>query len=271
MVLYQKLNPIECLQREIHFPEVTPENRMLTTNEMGYIYEILGPLTQAFLDNEAKLKNTLCEIGCGFGPLLIQVLERGVEHYVACDLSEDHLVLLAQRISKHFGPARKELFSKIEFIRAKAPTGLPVFEKKFDAILMDKVLHFMTPNEIEMQLDYMKKSLKVDGRIYILTVTPHHSHFRTKFLPVYMQRSTEGISYPGYIPDMRAQLGEDAPKHHPNQMTTFILEDLVSLLKSKGFIILKTYAIGRGSTEDPAWSLIEEKDAEVIGVIAKLN
>jgi hypothetical protein len=49
------------------------------------------------------------------------------------------------------------------------------------------------------------------------------------------------------------------------------LDDFISLLESKGFTILKTYAIGRGGAEAIAWSVIEEKDAEVIGMIAKLN
>ncbi len=271
MVTYQKLNVNACLQKRIECPTITPENRILTTNQMGYIYEVLGPVTQAFLDNEAKFENTLCEIGCGFGPLLIQMLERGVGYYVACDLSEEHLVLLVQRIYKHFWPSKKEMFSKVEFVQTRAPSGLPICENKFDAILIDKVLHFMTPNEIDMQLEYVKKTLKVGGRVYIVTVTPHHPHFRKKFLPIYLQRRDEGVSYPGYIPDMQAQLGKDAPKHHPNQMTTFILEDLITILKLKGFSILKTYAIGRGDAEDPTWSIIEEKDAEVIGVIAKLN
>lgn len=127
--MYQKLNVNACLQKKIECPIITRENRMLTTNQMGYIYEVLGPVTQVFL------------------------------------------------------------------------VGLPIYENKFDAILIDKVLHFMTPNEIEMQLEYVKKALTVGGRLYIVTVTPHHPHFRKKFLPIYLQRRDEGVSYPGYIPD----------------------------------------------------------------------
>ena len=270
MASFEKLNPTDLIKKSIKSPQITPENRSLTMNGMGYVFEIINPLSLDFLENEAKPGKSVCEIGTGFGPVPINALERGVSRYVACDLLEEHLALLAERFYKKFGDKTDELVQSLELIRAKAPTELPPFKKEFDAVLMDKVLHFMTPDEIEIQITWLKKALKKGGKVYILTITPHHGHFREKFLPAYLERRAEGFVYPGYIANMKKELGE-TPKHHPNEMTVFTLDDFSSLLESRGFKILKSFVLARGNENDPDWKIVDEKDAELIGVIAELN
>jgi len=244
-------------------PAILPLNRAATVNQMGYIFYTFTPITQAFIDNEAKPHHHVLEIGSGFGNVPLEFLKRGVAKYTAMDTEKQHLAILAKKVHNEFGKDERVLF-----LHGHAPRDLPKLVAAYDAILIDKVLHFLTPSEIESFFSWAKTALKKGGRLYITTVSAYSKIYAEKVLPVYLQNVKENIPYPGYFADTNAILDHDKVKNEhpdhkiPKQLTLFAIKELSNLLISHGFQVNQAqfFVLG-GNEQEPSWQQLEEKDA----------
>ncbi len=77
---------------------------------------------------------------------------------------------------------------------------------------MCRVAHFLTGKEMEEAIEKMKKWLAPGGRIYIITLSPYHYLLHDKFLPIYLKRVKQNISWPGIIEDMHQYAPHQAGK-----------------------------------------------------------
>ncbi|MGE3318452.1 MAG: class I SAM-dependent methyltransferase [Candidatus Berkiella sp.] len=244
-------------------PPILPLNRSATFNQMGYVFYSFTPMTQAFIDNEAKVNHHVLEIGCGFGNVPLAFLKRGIAKYTAMDTEKQHLALLAKRLKEQCGQD-----DRITFLHGHAPVDLPQVKHTYDAILIDKVLHFLTPAEIEAFLNWAKGALKKGGRLYITTVSPHSKIYAEKVLPVYIENVQKNIPYPGYFEDTDAILDHgkvqnEHPNHHiPKQLTLFAVKELSELLANHKFVVSNAHFFVLGNEQDPTWYTLEESEAE---------
>lgn len=244
-------------------PPILPLNRAATFNQMGYVFYRFTPITQDFIDNEAKANQHVIEIGCGFGNVPLEFLKRGIAKYTAMDTEKQHLALLAKKVSDQYGNDER-----IAFLHGHAPANLPEVTQAYDAILIDKVLHFLKPAEIEAFLNWAKKALKKGGRLYITTVSPHSKIYADKVLPVYLENVKQNLAYPGFFEDTNTILDHDKvsqehPEHRiPKQLTLFAITELNALLKSHGFDVNEAHYFVLGNEEDPDWRKMDEKEAE---------
>jgi len=160
---------------------------------------------------------------------------------------------------------------------AEAPAQLPLSESQYDAILVDKVLHCMTPPEIDQFLSWSRTALKKGGKIYIVTTSPTNVAFSDKLFPVYREKSEKGEVYAGYFENVTPYLSEiffekypQKFSKHSNQTTLFTRDDLKKQLECHGFKIQETYALrlegdGQGNY---SWHSVKDEDSDCVGAIA---
>lgn len=256
--------------QEIRIPEPISLNRFKTLNGFGFIFLTPSPMLVDFIENEAHPGAILIEVGAGFGNTPIEALKRNVDRYIANDISEEHLNVLRARLLQTCQLTKNIELKKLQLLCGKAPNILPKSREYFDAILIDKTLHFFTPEEVEDFLTWAHEALKPKGHVYILTISPYILSYQEKVLPFYMQNKEKNPLFPGYIPDADAYLREDCKSDTtycvPKNMLFFTLEDLCSLFEKRGFVIEKTYSINLPSCENPQWTEVLPEQSSLVGL-----
>lgn len=260
-----------------NFPDVPvlPGNKAATFNETGYVFFDLSPLAETFLEWEALPNRDLLEIGAGFGNVPIEAIQRPINSYTVNDLSEDHLWFLQQRIRERLDDVADEGLRRLILLPGKAPEDLPKTERKYDAILIDKVLHFMSPEEIEVFLKWCQGALKRGGRLYVTTVSPYTQIFKDKVLPIYQAGVRKADLFPAYIQETKSFLDSGKMTNYPQYavpqaMTFFARPELGKLLEAHGFHVIKSYSF-QIPTETTPWRLVEDQESGLAGVIAELR
>lgn len=229
---------METYSREVG--EVNQDRQNITTlNKMGSAYCFTTELTDRFL--EYCLENPdsqVLEIGCAYGIKSSQIVQTGV-HLVANDIDEDHLKIM-QLAFANFSKSNPQ-FANVDFFQGNI-VNLPLecFNgAKFDAILIESVLHFLTPDEIQITLGKLNDLLKDNGRVYILTSSPYLKYLYDQ----YVINIELGQSWPGFFEDPQS-ISEGAarlrkPYHCLDEQT------LGDALVATGFEIMDSKYISR--------------------------
>ncbi|MDP1835749.1 MAG: class I SAM-dependent methyltransferase [Chlamydiales bacterium] len=258
--------------------QVTKEislKRIPTSNGFGYIFLTFSPLTADFIENEAHPGANLIEIGSGFGNVPIEALKRQVRSYEAIDICEQHLKFLQARTLEAREKDNSINPEKLHLMHAKAPQELAKCRDFYDAILIDKTLHFFTPEEVEQFLIWAHEALTPQGHLYVLTISPYISSYAEKVLPEYMANQSSGARFPGYVPDATEHLAEssrsDANYRVPKTMLFFTLEDLCTLFKEHGFCVEKEYSVKLPTEQCPEWTNVPPDESSLVGLKVRKN
>lgn len=257
----------------LHIPDPVSLERVPTLNSMGYVFYIISPLGYQFIMNEASENKSILEIGAGFSNIAREALKHGAASYVANDLDLEHLKILVARIKDHCGNQAPLMLQRLSLLQAKAPRELPLVEDTFDAILLDKVLHFMTPSDIEYFIAWSKKALKAHGKLYILTISPFIKSFKDRLLPDYMAKRLQGNVYPGYVENIHDYINPQDLANHPQykipQMLTFFCrQDLENVFLQKGFNIQESYSVTLPTTSQGQWEIVDDNQGDLVALIA---
>ncbi len=253
-------------------PKIVAGNKIPTLNGTGYIFYSISPLGKTFIKNEAKPQKTILEIGAGFNNIVIESLRMGIGSYTANDILDDHLNILVERIRYYFGESAEEKLQSLRLLCAKAPTELPFKHRAYDAILADKVIHFMSPEEILQFIRWSRSALKKNGKIYILTASPYSSTYKNR-LADYLSRVEQGVKFPGYINEVMNHLDPSAMQNYPqfkvpNQMLLLSRRELIELLEEEGMKVVESFSL-RIPTEDcEKWVSVQDDISNVVGVVA---
>lgn len=270
--------PAQMLQLcQIQPPPPTKEvagMRSATLNSRGYVFSSINPVAQRFIAKEATPDKALMEIGSGFGPVAYAALRHGAGSYIANDMSLDHLKLLVQGIVNQAGNEADFLLKRLLLLHAQAPKELPKIYNYFDAILLDKVFHFMNPEEIEQLFDWLNIALKPHGRVYILTISPYAATFKDELLPIYHLRKETGDLYPGYVENIFDYFKSDKLPDYPDYqlsyaLTFFCKTELEELFVSRGFSIRESYCVTLPNTKDGSWQIVDETESGLVALIAQ--
>jgi len=261
------------MNENIQVPEILTGNKSATLNGTGYIFFVITPVGHSFIKNEAHPDKSVLEIGCGYNNIVIEALQKGVGSYTANDISEEHLKILRARVNQFFGQNALTKLKHLHFLTAKAPTELPVAIEQYDAILADKVIHFMTPDEITQFISWSKKALKKEGKLYVVTASPYSKTYK-KMLPQYLENLARGDKFPGHIKNIMSNLDQTVMQNYPqykvpDEMVLFSRSDLINLFQREGMEVTESYSLKIPTEGENTWSLINDKESNVVGVVAK--
>ena len=163
------------------------------------------PISQRFIEHAAEAANKGCkvlEIGAAFGAATIAAIAKGAT--VFCnDIDASNLAVVRQRylasMSQQESTSVTNDDSKLTLLPGALPyelSGLPA--RSFDAILICRVLHFFTGEQIEESLRLMSTLLTPGGKIYVVCETPFLKNWDL-FIPELNKRVEQGVEWPGEI------------------------------------------------------------------------
>lgn len=266
-----EVSALDVNDNEVALPEIVDRHRSPTLNGTGYIFYPLTPIGKAFITNEAHKNKKVLEIGAGFSNLSIEALKRGISKYIANDISEVHLKMLVKRVKKTVPSAA---LLSLTLMTAKAPQELPFAKMEYDAIIAEKVMHFMKPDEIVEFIKWCKLALKKGGKLYITVASPFSKAYQ-KMLPKYLQRQKEGMLMPGHFKhmtrdlDLNASVLNNSKFKIPDEMVLFSRKNLEKLVESQGMEVVSSCALKIPLETEDEWPQVEEEKGNVVGVIAK--
>lgn len=168
-----------------------------TMNNTGSAYSIFTELTESFLAYCRTLSQKyVLEIGCAYGIKSSQIIQTGA-FLVANDLDEKHIEIMKNAFG--FFSEKNPQFSNINFIVGNVlELNLEDYgNKKFDAILIESVLHFMTPEEIRITLRKLHEFLGENGKLFITVSSPFLKYFSVP----YEENKKAGHAWPGFFAD----------------------------------------------------------------------
>jgi SAM-dependent methyltransferase len=177
----------------------TPDERRMTKNGMGYESIHWDPITEAFARTPLGRPKPvlLLDAGCGYGRVSRAAAANGAT--VVCnDLDARHLVALAEEID----PAHRGQFL---LHSGNFLVNFPIRYPAFDAILISRMGHFLSPKNFMKMLHQVFRILVPGGRLHITTATPYLLSFKS-FIPVYEERKANGDPWPGYIDGRREKV-----------------------------------------------------------------
>ncbi len=207
---------------------------LLTFNKTGF--DILSNadhveknwIIKDFLNQCGKGKVVL-DIGGGFGALTKSALSKGTT-VIYSDMSYQHLLVGYKTIEPKY-------HSHV-FLNDQALPDITFPADSFDAIVAHRVLHFLTPAEIEKSTEKFYRWLKPNGKLYIVALSPTNAAYRDIVLPQYEARWEAGDRWPGYPLEVKQALPHQA-YNLPETMHVMDERPLKRCLKEKGFFILK--------------------------------
>ncbi len=147
-----------------------------TFNQTGPIVNNLDEISEEFLNSITENVMVL-EIGAGFGYVAHKALEKGAEVY-ANEIDERHLEIIQKN-----APSYKK--NRLHLINSKFPFNISSVKLKvnsLDAVLAQRVLHFLKGSQLERGAKVIYDLLKPGGRVYV-TVNSPYANNKKKLLP----------------------------------------------------------------------------------------
>lgn len=233
----------EAITEDLREPEPTTDGRIQTLNNMGAMSPVIDPTTEAFIEEAVKSTSVL-EVGSAYGRVCIESLRRGVSKYTANDLDERHLQILARKLFDE----DLEYPLKVTLVPGSFPEDVHFLDNSFDAILIARVLHFMSPEQATNTLQDAFRILKPGGKLYAVMSSPYVKGF-TSFIPIFEEKEESGDLFPGYIENLlditdRSVLSESHLKSIEGK--SFLAFNTVSaarLFESVGFEVIESIEI----------------------------
>lgn len=144
------------------------------------------------------------------------------------------------------------------------PEQLTFPEKSFQKILISRVLHFFTGEQIESAIQVAYKWLKPGGKLYIVCETPFLQNW-SSFLPEYERRKRESVEYPGEITNPKSW-ENNRTDNLPDFVHWLDKETLEKLVVSSGLAICESGYVDRKGQFPP--DLLSE-GRESVGIIGR--
>lgn len=254
----------------IPIPDTMEGIKRPTLNGNGYVFYSISPMARTFLEEECKPGRSVIDIGSGYSNIPLEALKRGVSHYVANDIEQDHLIILGQRVKETLG---ENALKRLSLMRAKAPQELTLSPQKYDAILADKVVHFMKPYEILEFIEWSKSSLKRGGKMYVMTSTPYSTLYN-KMLPEYLKRVKENKDFPGHFTNVMSNCNaQNVPTYNhckvPDEMVLLSRTDLIKLFEKHGMKVIDSYSLITPKAEKGQWKTCADEESNLAVVIVE--
>lgn len=230
---------------KLGMPNQENDGQVPTLNKKGASSPQFDYATLQFL-NFGKGKRLL-EIGGAYGNVMLEALRHDPKTvYHLNDLDQRHLSIAAFRLQEKIEQRHICLdgLENVRFIYGDITQSTWEVKQPYDAILMARVIHFLSPQQIKNALSNLYKSLKPGGRIYIIALSPYVKPYEL-FIPEYERRLKKGSPYPGFVQNLKKYVKQGA--NPQNQLKTisggqFMFMDTIvlpRLFKAAGFKIIE--------------------------------
>ncbi len=111
----------------------------------------------------------------------------------------------------------------------------------YDAVLVRNLLHFFDGLQIGRLFTLLSRSLKVGGRIYVVSCSPYiNLLYATKALDIIDKKKRLSLDWPGYIPHFKKMAAPHYPQianQLPNQLHVLYVDELKKQLEKSGFSV----------------------------------
>ncbi|PCH53727.1 MAG: hypothetical protein COC22_01845 [Flavobacteriaceae bacterium] len=229
---------IEAEEENLYLPNVNPQfdNIIPTMNRKGFMINIIDSITEKFIKQAVNNNGNHLEIGSAYGNIALELLERGCKNYTAIDLDIRHLKILARRVKE----THPHLINNIKLIQGSFPQEVKLEDNNYDSILISRVLHFLSPEEILVVIADMHRILKPQGKIYVICASTYNKAFAS-FIPIFEEAKKNGVKYPGYTQEKDKHtdlslIDEEAIKTiHPGDYTFFDHDSFAEFFEDSGF------------------------------------
>ena len=217
-----------------------------TLNQTGFMTPESDEFSDDFIESAAgwaKRSLPVLDIGAAYGITTIPALEKG-GIVIANDIEEEHLLHLKEKTPPLL---RHNLYLNYN----RFPETLDFPDQSFGSILMRRIVHFLTPAQMEKALDNANRWLVPNGVLYIITMSPYHYSLGS-FLNTYDERWNANNTWPGEIENMKTyvpHLAQDIPEYlHVMDERPFI-----NALSKRNFdiVISKLFGFARSCSKDP--------------------
>uniref|UniRef100_A0A915KY69 Methyltransferase domain-containing protein n=1 Tax=Romanomermis culicivorax TaxID=13658 RepID=A0A915KY69_ROMCU len=187
----------EARTEGLEWPSTAADGRYTTRNQLGAMSPRVSELARKFINDSLQLGGKVLEIGCAYGLICMEALESGVRDYVANDVDEGHLKILARKVMDDM-PQRAE---HLTLLHGSFPESTKSFSNgTFDAILVDNVLHFFTETQIKLAFKEFKRLLKPGGKLFGAATTAYIGMVRKDFIETYERKVSAFLSNPTNLP-----------------------------------------------------------------------
>ncbi|WP_161780943.1 class I SAM-dependent methyltransferase [Criblamydia sequanensis] len=258
--IYQAIFDAEC--ENLTIPE-EHDYRISTLNKYGYMFTKFDPTVDRFLKLiENNLKQTFFEVGGAYGNVAEKALEKGIEKYYLNDCEERHLKSFARKLYKE---GKTHLFPALHLIPGRCPDEVSMPSNSFDAILVNKVLHFFSPQTIDAFVEWLNDLLKPGGKVFVLTISPFYKGHE-ELLKDYQKQKEEGARFPGYCSRYEtSHSGEQYPSEaRPASLLFMEIDTLKDLFVQHGFQIEEEFKLAIINSDNSEW----RAGNDMVGIIA---
>jgi SAM-dependent methyltransferase len=271
---------VEALAKcdELNLKPQTPEadGRIQTLNKKGAVTAKPDYATLEFL-KYAKGKSVL-EIGGAYGSVMLTALHQSKDtKYTLSDLDERHLFIASKRLAEEIQESKLSSGSKldsdstnqVQFIQADITKAQDINNiGTYEAILVGRVLHYLTPEQLEMTVKHLFLLLKPAGRVFIVAITPYVKRYEN-FIPEYERRVAAGEANPGFVQSLRAYLNSNVTTQEQRDNIAdepfFFLDDKVlrSAFENNGFRVIECKMMPL-SYKSTSWELDKRENVILI-------
>ncbi len=204
-------------------------HRIPTLNQYGSNYCFNTELTDAFLEycRKAHPAHAL-EVGAAFGIKSQQIVQTNTQLAIN-DLETRHLEIIQkafQTLSNKNSLFLNASFHPGSYLNLKLPS-------LYNAILIESVIHFLTPDETTAVAEKLYQDLEPQGRVFIMVSSP----FLKIVHEIYEKRKRENDPWPGFFPDPEEVDLLLARLHKPYHF--FDHETLCNVFLKAGFKIIE--------------------------------
>jgi SAM-dependent methyltransferase len=206
------------------------QDEIPTMNRMGYMKVDLDEFSEEFIGYSVDSDGLVLELGCAYGFVVQKVLKAGGQ-IIASDLSREHLTVLIKDVPK-------KLLKNLYLLPGYFPDDINFPRESLSAVLTSRMLHFLDGDTIERGLRKIYNWLIPNGKLFFISVTPHHAALRDSFLEKYLARVLNGEEWPGVI-ENQWEINPTNKEYVEPYLNVFDVAQLEELLPKYGFKIEK--------------------------------
>lgn len=229
-------------KENLHVPPVQKDGSYQSLNKKGAAFSQLTMITEDFIEYASQGKKRVLQLDATFGHITCKALKKGIHEFIATDSDIRHLAIVAKRLKSKKCLAHNQ---SLKLFHGTFPDSFKDFaDDRFDAVLLNRVIHFLTPAETTHTLKEVFRILKPGGRVFIVAITPYVKRFET-FIPLYKQRLLLNQRYPGYVKNLKyfANPEVTTPKQmaqmHDKPFMFFDAQLMHRVLSESGLIVEK--------------------------------
>lgn len=194
-------------------------------------------------------------LGAGYGTFaysLLKASEHNNSEITVNDLSPEQMAIFKDNL-----PIAND--SRVTIISGDFLSSADFPPEHFDLILMNNVMHFFKPEQVDLCLNRIYGWLKPGGSLTLTTCTPYWAvHDQCGTLQLFEQQKNNHAEWPGFIANLKATLEEkkhSLAKVAPVQIHNFDPDTLTQVLSKHGFINTRANFFAFPETLPTLWRL----------------